>query len=87
LVPSAFITHTSELPLRVLSNTICLPVGDQEGSPSKPGTLVSGRAVANGCRAAGFITQMSLEPDRRPIGLGLYSKAIHLPFGDQAGSA
>jgi hypothetical protein len=36
---------------------------------------------------AGFITQMSLAPDRRPIGLGLYSKAIHLPLGDQAGSA
>jgi hypothetical protein len=42
LVPSAFITQMSELPLRVLSKAIFLPSGDQAGSPSNPTVVVSG---------------------------------------------
>ena len=65
----------SKLPLRFVSNAIFAPLGSQVGSPSNPSENVSSFSPD----ASGATDQRSVSPRR------FDSKAIRLPFGDQAG--
>src|SRR5581483_8234009 len=58
--PSAFITQIWRTPVRSLVKAILLPLGDQTGSPLKPGAVVSWCSWL----PSGLITQTSVLPVR-----------------------
>ena len=74
--PSAFITYTSQSPVRVDWNAIWVPSGDQCGTASLAPSVVN--CVTP--EPSAFITKTSRLPDR------VDWKAILAPFGDHAGA-
>ena len=74
--PSAFVTYISKPLSRLELNAIFAPKGDQSGSKSSAGLLVSRVCPV----PAAFITYISSLPSREDM------NAIFAPSGDQAGS-